>query len=486
MQTIMVSRASCLCAFVLTNLAITAGADSHGPWGTGITDVTGFGAKADGVHDDAAAIQAAVLNVTYGGIIWFPPGVYLVGSVVTVSGYDIQLRGAGALTACASAGTMFLAPTGNSSLLVFDACTQCKVEGIRFTHINEPNCTFQDALHRTQQFRQSTKLMRTGRQRILPAIGHGLTGALPTTGAAITVSRSFSTVITGVVIDSVWNGFDIYNMANTITITDSFILNVYGPYGVRAGGKAAGERVDILQIQRITTNNNRQGTNSSTIWIYIGSGCNTVRLDNVGLINGGVGVQMTSDLDNPAGVFPGRPLFLFANDLEIDFPTRNAVELLRGEEVQMSNTYLQGGGTGTRGPIPSGFGTGLYVGPSWNSELIVSNTRIFGNSGPGIQLSGGTQTVISNNVITQNSIAAIGQSSGIIIDAGVQGFIISNNHIGGLGSGKAGTKCGIEVTRGASDNYVIMGNVLLGNQVGTVCDNGVGKNKSVVNNIPFT
>ena len=47
-----------------------------------------------------------------------------------------------------------------------------------------------------------------------------------------------------------------------------------------------------------------------------------MRLDNVGLINGGIGVRMDSPADLPAGFAPGRPLFLLANDLEIDFPSQ--------------------------------------------------------------------------------------------------------------------------------------------------------------------
>ncbi len=75
--------------------------------------------------------------------------------------------------------------------------------------------------------------------------------------------------------------------------------------------------------------------------IDIGAGANTVRLDNVGLINGGTGVRMGSAANDPAGVAPGRPLFLIANDLEIDFPSGNAVELAAGEDVQLSNSYIQ-------------------------------------------------------------------------------------------------------------------------------------------------
>jgi hypothetical protein len=36
-------------------------------------------------------------------------------------------------------------------------------------------------------------------------------------------------------------------------------------------------------------------TNADVIWLHIGQGVNTVRLDNVGFINGGHGIQFDSN-----------------------------------------------------------------------------------------------------------------------------------------------------------------------------------------------
>ena len=62
-------------------------------------DVKAFGAKGDGVTDDTAAIQKAV-DLVYargGGMIFFPPGTYLVTSVnirenITYQGYDATIK----------------------------------------------------------------------------------------------------------------------------------------------------------------------------------------------------------------------------------------------------------------------------------------------------------------------------------------------------------------------------------------------------------
>lgn len=61
-----------------------------------IYSVKDFGAVGDGTTDDATAIQAAIdaLESVGGGILFFPEGVYIVGSALTVE-ESISLRGAG-------------------------------------------------------------------------------------------------------------------------------------------------------------------------------------------------------------------------------------------------------------------------------------------------------------------------------------------------------------------------------------------------------
>jgi hypothetical protein len=65
-----------------------------------VTDDYGpnHGAKGDGVADDTEAIQAAITaaqNAGYGGIVYLPPGVYLISSMLTISSPGIWLRGSG-------------------------------------------------------------------------------------------------------------------------------------------------------------------------------------------------------------------------------------------------------------------------------------------------------------------------------------------------------------------------------------------------------
>lgn len=49
-----------------------------------IYNVKGFGAKGDGVTDDTAAIQAAINATSKGGIVFLPPGTYLISSTLVI------------------------------------------------------------------------------------------------------------------------------------------------------------------------------------------------------------------------------------------------------------------------------------------------------------------------------------------------------------------------------------------------------------------
>ena len=73
----------------------------------------------------------------------------------------------------------------------------------------------------------------------------------------------------------------------------------------------------------------------------MGLNSNTIRLDNVGLISGGVGIRMDMSFPvgtvYPAGPTANYPLFLFANDLEIDFPQIDDIQLENGRVANLVN-----------------------------------------------------------------------------------------------------------------------------------------------------
>lgn len=62
-----------------------------------VVNVKGYGAKGDGVTDDVAAFQQAVTDLTAsgGGILFIPPGQYVLSSPIVIANTDIVIDGAG-------------------------------------------------------------------------------------------------------------------------------------------------------------------------------------------------------------------------------------------------------------------------------------------------------------------------------------------------------------------------------------------------------
>ena len=59
-----------------------------------------FGAKGDNNTDDTTAIQAAITyasGLTYGGVVYFPPGIYRISATLTSSSSSVAFAGAGPL-----------------------------------------------------------------------------------------------------------------------------------------------------------------------------------------------------------------------------------------------------------------------------------------------------------------------------------------------------------------------------------------------------
>lgn len=301
----------------------------------------------------------------------------------------------------------------------------------------------------------------------------------PRGAAAVSVVKSFWTELTEVHFPRNWMALFV-EASNTVTLADSIITNVLGPAGISVGAPV-GDRVDIFQATRVTTNQvESTGVNTSVIWLHIGQGVNTVRLDNFGLINGGNGIRM--DANWPVGhtTTGGQdPLFLFAQDLEIDFPGNSCIDLQRGRVANCVNCYIQG----------SKSGHGIYVGKNWTAELQVSNTRISGNAQAGVKLDGGRHSMLVGNIIADNSQSGSGFFSGVEIagtegcDGCVQNVVVNGNRIGAIQTDlpsahdseeiKSSTACnqawGVNVLSGAKQ-VVISSNLLGGNVNGGVHD----------------
>jgi len=476
--TSMSPRTACLLLLVLHTTIINAVDVS----------VRDYGAVGDGKTDDIEAFEKAMTAINNSGVILLPgPARYAVSRPVVLNGAALTLRGDGGHPSSCGLGSGLVALSDHNSTVVVATrgCVMCRVEGLYLGHASSfvapeaspPQCSAAMYAAAQQRSKGGARIPQNPTAPLLPAGERPMVS--PVSGSSVIVQGAFSTTISNVWISDVAGFVTATEMANTVSILDSIMYNAYGACGICLYGGPDGSRVDIVQISRITTNNAPNRGNRTVTWIDIGSGVNTVRLDNVGLINGGTGVRMSSPTDAPAGLSPGRPLFLFANDLEIDFPCGNAIELLQGEEVQLSNSYVQGAGSDIYGPVPDlSKGVGLLVGPDWNSEVMVTNSRFFGHYMSAIELQGGSHTLISNNIISASSIRHCGQYSGLLVRSNVSDFLIQGNHIGNVFGGKQAqaimcTKHGIEIEKGDGDRFVVTGNTLFGNNQTGLADGTV-------------
>lgn len=106
--------------------------------GRGIADVTdaAYGAVGDGITDDTAAFVAAIAAVAVaGGVVFVPPGVYLVDcDALTLPG-GVTLMGTGVNPAGGYAGSSVLAPTKGSIIRARGAGTRVVKVGDFYTDV---------------------------------------------------------------------------------------------------------------------------------------------------------------------------------------------------------------------------------------------------------------------------------------------------------------------------------------------------------------
>eukprot|EP00045_Choanoeca_perplexa_P006760 m.58517 g.58517 ORF g.58517 m.58517 type:complete len:447 (-) comp13769_c0_seq2:233-1573(-) len=320
-----------------------------------------YNASGNGHLDDTQAIQNALdTAIVTGGLVYLPPGIFRISASLNSSNANgLTLRGAGAVPpGQATQGTQ-LCVDGNVPFAALSINTSSHVIVTDMTLTSCSNNSFRSRSH-----------------------------------PILEIANSFWIKGTNLRIDTA-NGGILINASNTVTIADTLINNIMAPVGIDIGAVSGG-RVDIVQLHRITTNNELASSNQSIVWLHMGQGCNTVRADNVGFINGGIGVRLDSQFPawSDPGAEPAKPLFLFANDLEIDFPLMDAIQLVQGRTVNMVNSYVQGAKNGS----------GLWIAPTWTAEVQVSNTRFFGHGKRGIFIQGGTDVVLTGNIIADNSI----------------------------------------------------------------------------------
>ena len=251
----------------------------------GQVNVRSFGAVGDGKTDDLPHIEAALATLASsgGGTLYFPsgPGQYAISSALRVSGYGITLRGDGMVSpACRDAGSSLLAlsPT-NSTLLVLEGCTSCIVEQLGLhgaaAEGGAAACAAesQAAAIAARVRRDSRRAARRGRGVSTsrpPRAAKAAPSTKPVGGAAVTIRGCFQVTLSFLWISDAFAHIALSEMANTVTVTDVQLSNAFGPCAVCAAGAIGPPvglpnpntnrtRVDILQVTRLTANNDASG-----------------------------------------------------------------------------------------------------------------------------------------------------------------------------------------------------------------------------------
>ena len=260
------------------------------------------------------------------------------------------------------------------------------------------------------------------------------------------------------------NGISMSGTGNQVI--DCELRKFSGSYGIRYFGTSTLGSFRCV-LQRVVMDNSELTTGSTSfIHLDYDSYAYSLIIEACAFLYGGTGVYM----HDSAATGSSYPTWIHAFDLECDHQWSNAVVLDGGEGCFITTSWL---GSAVNG-------NGLVTGAGWRGELLLTNSRLYGNGQYGILLNGGVDAMISNNTICDNSALSTNTYSGIRLGTNVSKFAIVGNKIGDGVSGAGNNQAyGIDVPSGSSDYYQIIGNIIYGNGLGFIFDGGTGSNKIV-------
>jgi len=391
------------------------------PW----IDVVAYGAVGNGIADDTGAINSAIAALpATGGIVYFPPGIYLVTAQIPILQSSVRIMGAGIgvsviQDASTTADTLSF---GNGSTL--------------FSYLSISDLS----------------------------IWSSVAG---TAGAAIKLNDVSLVAISRVEIEGEFIGINA--VASTFVVLDSVtIKNPIASTGIgiiiNGGNNYYLDKVVIYTVSSQCLYG-LQLLATDSCWV-----------DNSHFISTGYGI-----IANPASAAVVQKLTVnntatssCTNDgVSINPASGGTVQGIRFSAFRSSLNSGNGVNFGTTGTITSAQFHGC---------------QILDNALSGINLAATTSTysLFDNCYVGGNSTSSSGTLSGIKVAAAVSSFDIRTCRIGKSPTSAATQKYGIEIAAGASDKYAIIGNDLNDNVTGTILDGGSGVNKQFLGNFPAT
>lgn len=443
---------------------------------------------------NTTAINAliAALNSSAGGTVIFDNGAYQFNAWNQITGNDVVIQGMGQF----NGGTIFNFNNATGDCITFNGTrfsgirNVCMFQSTRrtnnyaITFTGNGYMSFCDSMffqyHYNAVYVNGTTETRISRTQIRYC--HGPKGI---TFTGTVGAPSYRMVIDDIGCDNpypaaiiaapkTWGATTAFSTGDLIVANSNvYQCSAGGTSGVSAPSGIPGVTADDAFTATITdgTVSWKFVCSSSLDWVFHDNYAYSLVLNKCALINGAYGVRSYDTADTGTSY----PQWIECYDLECDHNYFAAVDLHSG-----SGFYANGGWFSS-----CLAGNGILAEATYKGEIVIANSRIYGNNQHGVLINAGPVVVtITGNQIGCNSTVSSGTCHGVTIGAGATQFIISNNFCGLMSTGAANNQgYGILVNTGASDNYVITNNICHTNVTGTVSDGGTGIVKTISGNI---
>lgn len=374
---------------------------------TEIFSVKDFGAKGDGVTDDTAAIQSALNACSSYGTVFFPPGIYVVSSTLTIPSSYIRVTGPAKIIAAASTNFDYIMlASGQTGVAVerleFDANKTNRTAGqnIRFMGAGLVNCT-------DSYFAFCTARNTRGYASI-PAVGLAIAGVSIRCGVYNCYLENCG--------DAAPNASDaVYTSGTQTVIANSTALNCT-------------DTAFVLE-----------SSNQSII-----SGCTSVNCSVGGAITNATNTDCYGNVIN--GLTIENWNSSVTGGIQIGVPTSTTGNLY---DTSISNIVMHANTSG-------GYGTGPAInvrqqGAGKAIDLSISNVRIDGASTQGI-------LVDAQEVSITGSVVKGCGSSNIQFNSGTQHFVSGNQLVGGtfgvIATNSASVVCQLNYCQSPTNNGI--------------------------------